>query len=69
MLVCQKRRAKRLKQGAIDGIALRIVLGVPLHAEGKSRRVGNTYCLNRTVLRRTLDHHSFTGLEDALPVQ
>src|SRR5207302_6341915 len=65
----QKRLAKRPKQGAVDGIALRIVLRVPLYAERKARRIGNPDRLDGAVLRHALDHHPLAGFEDALAVK
>src|SRR5690348_5245925 len=49
------RRAKRLKQRAVYRIALRVVFGVPLHAQGKARRIGDPDRLDRVVLRHALD--------------
>src|ERR1019366_1555788 len=54
-LALQQRLAEGLKQGPINGIALRIVLGMPLHAECEARRVGDPDRLDRAVLCHTLD--------------
>src|ERR1700721_968983 len=37
----RERRAERFEQLAIDRIALRLVLGMPLHAERKAGRLGD----------------------------
>src|SRR5258705_7069166 len=67
--VRQQRLAESLKQCSVDGIALRIVFGMPLHAECEARRVGNPDRLDRAILRHALDDHPFPRLEDALTVQ
>ena len=68
-LVDFQRRAERLEQLAIDRIVLRVVFGVPLHAERKAGRVGDADRLDRAVFRHALDHHASSGLVDALTVQ
>ena len=40
-MTLRHRRAEGLKQRAVDRIALRVVLGVPLHAQRKTRRIGD----------------------------
>ncbi len=69
MPASQQRFAERLKQGSVDGIALRIIFRMPLHAERKARRFGNPYRLDRAVHGNTFDHHAFAGLQDTLSVQ
>src|SRR5215472_5102322 len=63
------RRAERFEQFAIDRIAVGAVLGVPLYAERKARRVGDADRLDRIVLGNTLDHDALARLQDALAVQ
>src|SRR5262249_62340699 len=61
--------AESAKQRAVDPVALRIVFGVPLHAERKARRVGDADRLDGAVFGHALDHDALAGLEDALAVQ
>src|SRR5579859_971038 len=68
-LTRRQRRAERLEKRAIDRIALRIILGMPLHPERKAARIGDADRLDRAVLRHALDHDPLAGLEDALSVQ
>ena len=68
-LVCDQRLAERLEQLAVDRVALRVVLRMPLHAERKARRVGDADRLDGAVFRNALDHDALAGLEDALAVQ
>ena len=68
-LVRGQRVAERLEQRAVDRIALRIVFGMPLHAERKARRVGDPDRLDGAVFRDALDHDPLARLQDALPVQ
>ena len=68
-LASHQRLAERLEQRAVDRVALRIVFGVPLHAERKARRVRNPDRLDGAVLRHALDHDPLARLEDALAVQ
>src|SRR5215469_1416891 len=63
------RRAESLKQCAVDGISLRLVLGMPLRAQGKTRRIGDADRLDGAVFRDALDHDALAWLEDALAVQ
>src|SRR5487761_2249625 len=63
------RRAEGLKQRAVDCVPLRFVLGVPLHAQGKARRIGNADRLDGAVFRHPLDHDALARLENALAVQ
>src|SRR5258705_8643974 len=65
----QERLAERLKQRAVHRVALRIVLGMPLHAECKAWRVGDPDCLDRAVLRHALDDDPSARLQDALTMQ
>ena len=65
----QQCRAKRLKQSAIDRIALRIVLGVPLDTDGEARCVCNPDRFDRAVFRRALHDHPFAGFENGLTVK
>ena len=62
----QQCGAERLEQGSIDGVALRVVFGVPLDTEGEGRCVGNTNGLDRTVFRNTFDDDPSTGLQNPL---
>src|SRR6516162_2396959 len=68
-LLLRQRRAERFEQFAIHRIVLRVVFGVPLHAERKTRRLGNADRLNGAVIGHALDDDAFAGLEDALAVQ
>ena len=68
-LVFDERLAERLEQRAIDRVGLRVVFGVPLHAERKSRRIGNADRLDRAVFGDALDNDPLAGLEDALTMQ
>src|SRR3954471_1243447 len=61
--------AERLKQFSVDGVALRIVLGMPLHAERKARCIRDPDRLDGAVLGRTLDDDAFARLENALSVE
>src|SRR5271170_3874682 len=65
----QQRLAERLKQGPVDRIALRIVFGMPLHAEREGGRFRDPDRLDGAVLRHALDHHPFARLEDSLTMQ
>src|SRR5258708_3963819 len=67
--VLQQRGAESLEQGAIDGVVLRVVFGVPLHTQRESRRVGDADRLDRAVFGDTLDDDPLAGLENALAVQ
>src|ERR1044072_3395335 len=60
---------ERLKQRAIDRIALRIEFGMPLHAERKARRIGHADRLDGAVVGHALDDDALAWVEDALPVQ
>src|SRR6202035_2375872 len=68
-LILHQRLAERLEQCAVDRIAVGLVLGMPLHAERKTRRVGDGDGLDGLVLRHALDDDAFARLEDALTVQ
>src|SRR5258708_1383131 len=68
-LVQLERFAEGLEQPAVDRVALRVVFGMPLHAEGKARCVRDPDCLDGAVFRDALDHDALARLEDALPVQ
>ena len=63
------RLAKRLEQRAIDRIALWIVFRMPLHAERKTRRIGDTDRLDGAVFGHALDDNALARLQNALPVQ
>ena len=65
----QQRFAERLKQCAVDRVALRIVFGVPLHAERKRRRVGNADRLDGTILGDAFDDDTLAWFENALTMQ
>src|SRR5260370_6489404 len=65
----QKRFTKGLKQCAVDRVALRIVLRVPLDAEGEARRVGNPDRLDRAVFRDALDDDPLARFQDALTMK
>src|ERR1700733_14778095 len=64
-----QRRAERLEQRAVDRVAMRIVFGVPLHAERKARGIRDADRLDGAVFRHALDDDALAGLQDALPVQ
>src|SRR5262245_34917544 len=68
-LVLQQRGAEGLEEGTIDGVALRIVLGVPLHADSECRRVGDADGLDRAVFGDAFDDDPLAWLENALAVQ
>src|SRR6516225_2963425 len=68
-LAGQKCIAEGLKQRAIDGIVLWIVLSMPLNAECKARRVGDSNRLNRAVFGHSLDHNPLARFQDALTVK
>src|SRR5258708_20962591 len=61
--------AERQKQFAIDGIALRIVFPMPLHAERKARCFRNPYRLDGAVFGDPFDDDPLAWFEDALAVQ
>src|SRR5260370_1541683 len=65
----QKRFTKGLKQCAVDRVALRIVLRVPLDGEGEARRVGNPDRLDRAVFRDALDDDPLARFQDALTMK
>src|SRR3954465_5445049 len=64
-----QRLAEGLEQRAVDRIALRIVLGMPLHAERKPRCVRNPDRIDGASFPHALDDDTLAGIEDALPVQ
>src|SRR6185312_1003471 len=64
-----QRLAERLEQGAVDRVTVRIIFGVPLHAERKARRIRDADRLDGAVLRHAFDDNAFAGLLDALAVQ
>src|SRR6202035_2836156 len=68
-LILHQRRAERLEQCAIDRIAIGLVLGMPLHAERKARRIRNGDGLDGFVLGDAPEDDALAGLEDALAVQ
>src|SRR4051812_9731814 len=68
-LAGDQRLAERLKQRAVDRIALRVILRMPLHAEGKARRVGNPDRFDSAVLRDAFDDDALAGVENALAMQ
>jgi hypothetical protein len=53
------RIAECLKQRTINRVGLRIVFGMPLHTERKSRRVLEPYRLDRPVLGNAFGNDSF----------
>src|SRR5580692_8124278 len=65
---CQ-RLAERLEQRAVDRVAVRIIFGVPLHAERKARRVRDADRLDGTVFCHAFDHDALARLQDALAMQ
>src|ERR1700735_5068260 len=65
----RERCAERFEQLAIDRIALRLVLGMPLHAEREAGRLGDAYRLVGAVLGDALDDDALARIEDALAVQ
>src|SRR4029078_11210143 len=69
LLVRLQRRAECFEQFSVDGVALRVVLGVPLHTECKTRGVRDPDRLDGAVFGDTFDHHACAGFEDALAVQ
>src|SRR5258708_17659468 len=69
MPVRRQRFAERQKQFAIDGIALRIVFRMPLHAERKARCFRNPYRLDGAVFGDPFDDDPLAWFEDALAVQ
>src|SRR5436305_4411617 len=64
-----KRFPKGLKQFAVDWIALRIVFGMPLHAERKAGRVGNPDRLDGAVLGQPFYDDPLARFENTLAVQ
>src|SRR5690348_5206479 len=64
-----QRFAEGFKQCAVDRVAVRIVFGMPLHAEGKARRIRDADRLDGAVLGHALDHDALARLENALAVQ
>ena len=48
---------------------MRVVLRVPLHAERKAWRIGNSNCFDGAVVRHALDDDAFAGLENALAME
>src|ERR1700760_4952882 len=64
-----ERLAERFEQRAVDRIALRIVLGMPLHTERKGRRVRNPNGLDGAVFRYPFHDDPLAGIEDALTMQ
>src|ERR1043166_6931505 len=68
-LIRPQRLAERLKQFAVHRIALRIVLGMPLHAERKARRIRDADRLDGAVLGGPLDDHALAWLENTLSMQ
>src|SRR5258708_16957093 len=69
MPVRRQRFAEGKKHFAIDGIALRIVFRMPLHAERKARCFRNPYRLDGAVFGDPFDHDPPARFEDALAVQ
>src|SRR5215475_7060195 len=63
--VLGQRLAERLEQRTVDRVLLRIVFGMPLHAECKARCVRDADRLDGAVLGNALDHHAPAGFEDA----
>jgi hypothetical protein len=68
-LTLRQRRAESFEQFAIHRIVLRVVFGMPLHAEGEARRLGDADRLDRAVIGHALDHDALARLEDALAVE
>jgi DNA polymerase I len=69
LLLLAQRRRESFKQFAIHRIVLRVILGVPLHAERKAGRLRDADRLNGAVIGDAFDHDAFARLEDALAVQ
>src|SRR5947209_13906529 len=69
LLIFRHRSAERFEQCAIDRAALRLVFGMPLHAERKARRIGDADRLDRVVLGYAFDDDALARLENALAVQ
>ena len=60
------RLAEGLEQGLVDRVFLRVVFGVPLHAQRKARRFGKAYRLDRAVLGHgDVAGHPYTLTEHA----
>src|SRR5437879_6385599 len=68
-LVRLQRRAECFEQLAVDRIALRVVLGVPLDTERKTRSVRDPDRLDGAVLGDAFDDDALAGFENTLPVQ
>src|SRR6516162_7251780 len=68
-LLLRQRRAEGFEEFAIHRIVLRVVFGVPLHAERETRRLGNADRFDGAVIGHALDDDAFAGLEDTLAVQ
>lgn len=66
---CPNRIAECLKQRTVHGVGLRIVFGMPLHAERKSRRILEPYRLDRPVLCNAFGNDPVAKLENALSMQ
>lgn len=63
------RIAECLKQRTINRVGLRIVFGMPLHTQSKSRRVLEPYRLDRPVLGNAFGNDPLTKFEDSLSMQ
>src|SRR5215207_724816 len=61
--------AERLEQRAVHGIALRVVLRVPLNAECEAGGVGDADRLDRAVVRQALDDDALAWFQNALTVE
>src|SRR5436309_3293799 len=66
-LVRLERFAESFEQGAVDRVALRVVLRVPLYADCKTLGIGNADRLDGAVFRHALDEDAFARFEDILP--
>src|SRR4029077_12445598 len=69
LLMLRQRHAEGFEQSAIHRIVLRVVFGMPLHAERKACRLGHADRLDGAVVGHAFDHDAFAGLEDALAMQ
>src|SRR4051812_35246348 len=56
--LCNQRFAERLKQFPVHGVLLRVVFGVPLHAERKGGRIADADRLDGAVVGYALDDHA-----------
>src|SRR5262245_58380857 len=58
-----------LKQSAVYRVALRVVLCMPLNAQGKALCAGDTDCLDGSIFRNTFNNDPLAGLENTLAVE